>query len=277
MSDATDCKIRTLAHEFGLQTLAKARAAFPLTNGNAFVDNTSATLADALELAARCNATPPPRDPATTDPMEGTRALGAVGLASRFYVDFARGSDAGTGALASPLKTVAAGVARARRATKPAAVVLRGGTHVLTQSIVLGPADEGLLLMNYPAEEPWITGAVPLRTSWQKDEARQARGINSWVTAVSIDPQVSSSLDGEGGAALAQALAPGGLTHGLRVGTERGIPARFPNANPELDRTPVGWLPADAAASWLPRAPIKSNTTFAQVLSPNRGNITVKW
>ena len=82
MSDATDCKIRTLAHEFGLQTLAKARAAFPLTNGNAFVDNTSATLADALELAARCNATPPPRDPATKDPMEGTRALGAVGLAS---------------------------------------------------------------------------------------------------------------------------------------------------------------------------------------------------
>ena len=62
-------------------------------------------------------------------------------------------------------------MAKARSAPKPAAVVLRGGMHVLTESVILGAADSSLTLINFDGEQAWLTGALPLATHWQKDVA----------------------------------------------------------------------------------------------------------
>ena len=86
--------------------------------------------------------------------------------AATFFVDYAGGSDANPGTQAAPLKTVSAAVAAARvaRASSPgaASIVLRGGTHVLSQTVVLGPQDSFTSFSAFPGEVPTITGALPV-------------------------------------------------------------------------------------------------------------------
>ena len=229
----TDCVIRKLAYEYGLKQLSLT--ALP-------------SLHDALELPARCNTA------AISAPPRSAPSIAASAATTKIYVDYAAGSDAADGTLVAPLKTVQRAVAEARSALKPVAVVLRGGTHYATTAIKLGVADSGLTLVNYPGETAWISGAHPLRKlQWKPDTARQALHINAWVADV-------SSVD-------AAVLA---ATRGLRVNGSRGTPARYPNANMELDQFPVGWLePKTEVGKWLKRN-ATGETEQIHVVSPNR-------
>jgi len=92
--------------------------------------------------------------------------------APAFYVDYHAGSDAAAGTEAFPVKTVQAGLRLARGAPgrapgSPVHVVLRAGIHHLGEPLALGPADAGLVLQNYPAEEAWLSGAQPVAPAWE--------------------------------------------------------------------------------------------------------------
>jgi len=230
----TDCAVRKLAYEYGLKQLSLD--ALP-------------ALHDALELPARCGTAPiAERAPRHTAPSF------AVDAATKLYVDYAAGSDSAAGTFAAPLKTVQKAVAVARGKPKPAAIVLRGGTHYATETVRLGAADSGLTLVNYAGETAWLSGAHPLmKLEWKPDKARQAQSINAWVADV-------SSVD----------AAVLGAARGLRVNGSRGTPARYPNANMELDQFPVGWLaPSTELDHWLPRN-ATGKTHQITVRSPNR-------
>ena len=56
--------------------------------------------------------------------------------------------------------------ARSAGATNPAIIELRGGTHLLNETLVLGPGDSGLTLRARAGETPLVTGARRLE-SWR--------------------------------------------------------------------------------------------------------------
>jgi hypothetical protein len=40
--------------------------------------------------------------------------------------------------------------------------------HHLSETISLGPADNGLTIQNYNGEEAWVSGGMPIPTDWQR-------------------------------------------------------------------------------------------------------------
>lgn len=56
----------------------------------------------------------------------------------------------------------------ARKGTPPSAIVLRAGTYFLNATLMLDARDSGLVVQNYPGEAAWLSGGVPLETSWQR-------------------------------------------------------------------------------------------------------------
>jgi len=55
-----------------------------------------------------------------------------------------------------------------RKGTPPSAIVLRAGTYFLKATLMLDARDSGLVIQNYPGEAAWLSGGVPLKTSWQR-------------------------------------------------------------------------------------------------------------
>ena len=111
---------------------------------------------------------------------------------------------------------IAAAIARAR-ATGVKTVYLRGGVHH-TSKITLGAADSGLTLAAYPGESPWLSGGVALKgLQWKRE---QGRVWSASLAHLGVDATVAS----------------------LRVDGQRLSPARYPNADPEKDFWPTGYL-----------------------------------
>jgi hypothetical protein len=106
----------------------------------------------ALQLDTLCNATRPPPPPPLPPPALPT-------FASTLYVDAARGDDGAAGTIAAPLKTLGAGVAKSRGASRPAAVLLRAGTYYLAATVALTSSDSGLTIASFPGELAWLSGA----------------------------------------------------------------------------------------------------------------------
>ena len=133
------------------------------------------------------------------------------------YVDGAHGDDSSSGGdEGSPKMTLAAGVAAARAAAGgvAATVILRGGIHWLSATLVLTPADNGITIRGYRGENATVSGAVPLDDlSWQPHDSQS--GV--WVTDVS---------------AYELTKMPG-----LRLNGERVQLARHPNGDPERQVT----------------------------------------
>lgn len=103
---------------------------------------------------------------------------------------------------------------------------------------------EGLTLQNYPGEEAWIVGGRPLNNlHWREYDISAGRNI--WVADIM------------------------GAVRGLRVADARAIPARFPNADPERDSYPKGYV--KKAKSWW-GASHQLSTTL-EVTSPNWSNM----
>jgi len=177
---------------------------------------------DSLELAHRCNATPPapaPRGAAGSPPPAAT-PKGAL------VVDYARGDDGAPGTAARPLKTVARALELAA-ARKPAerAVALRAGTHFLAATLELTPRHSHLRLAAYcsgsgPCEQAWLSGSVALGAlQWKQHNV--SGGSNVWKASVSA-------------AAVAAGAVGGASLHWLEDSEHTTVLdlARFPNRIP---------------------------------------------
>ena len=81
------------------------------------------------------------------------------------YVDATKGSDTASGSADAPLKTVNAAL-KMCSSTTARAIVLRAGVHFLASTLEVGADLSGLVIQNYPGEEAWISGGVPLTASW---------------------------------------------------------------------------------------------------------------
>jgi hypothetical protein len=163
-------------------------------------------VADALEIVSmNCDATAARRLIMSHTPSgrgAPARVLPAAPAATSIYVDFARGSDANDGSLASPLKTVGAAVAKSRGGS-PAhtAIILRNGTHYLAETILLGAADSGLSFSAFPGESPTVSGALALPPlQWKRVNSTAAgpgdvlsNAIMNTNNAFSTDPVLSNT------------------------------------------------------------------------------------
>ena len=157
-----DCVVAQLAYEFSLQ-LQPDKA--PLRE-----------VFDALELGDKCGKAAPAAVKRT--PPSFPLSPGAL------FVDAKHGSDSAKGTEASPLKTVGAALKLCEgRADK--AVVLRAGVHFLSETLIIGPSLSGLTIQNYPAEEAWLSGGVPLTASWS---AHAGEGIYVTPTTLASVP-----------------------------------------------------------------------------------------
>lgn len=88
--------------------------------------------------------------------------------APQFFVDYASGSDSAAGTQAAPFKTVAHGLAASRAAGGGGSLVLRAGTHFMSDAATLDARDSGLAIQAFPGEEAWLSRGVPLAgLSWQ--------------------------------------------------------------------------------------------------------------
>lgn len=105
----------------------------------------------------------PPAPPTQTSGPVGSMSVGSTSYAvpTDALIVAPNGNDDNAGTLASPLKTVAAAVSRARSGQT---VVLRGGNY--HQSVFL-PASKVLTIQAYPHEAVWFDGSVPV-TNWTR-------------------------------------------------------------------------------------------------------------
>ena len=92
----------------------------------------------------------------------GTGVTGSVPVTGAYYVDPVNGNDANSGALAAPLKTLAA-ARDAMRAGTVKKTILRGGRYDLRGGVLaLTSADSGTIWEAYPNETPVLSGAERL-------------------------------------------------------------------------------------------------------------------
>ena len=182
-----------------------------------------------------------------------------------------RCSDGGGGGTASPFCTLARGVAACRTPASAAdadtrcALLLGAGTHRLNETLLLGPADSGLVIVGAPAlsgdsggGSAVLSGAVPIAPSW-----KQVKRIGSntlWKTAVAHAPAAIDTL---------------------LFGGVRAISARFPDADPESDKFPIGYItkggswaaPADLGSPQYIEYPDINRTSFRALFKDFRGGV----
>ncbi len=98
--------------------------------------------------------------------------VGCAANAADFYVA-PTGNDSNSGQLDSPVVSLKRAVEYARAVTnEPKTIWLRSGTHYLSETLVLLPADSGapnapLLIRNYSNEQPTVSGGKKLSLNWQ--------------------------------------------------------------------------------------------------------------
>jgi hypothetical protein len=288
----------------------------------------AALAADALQLSVLCNATAP-----TPARARARRAAPSAVAASEVYIDGVRGNDGAAGTLAAPLRSLAAGVARARTLPRPATVFVRSATYRLSETLELCAADSGLTIAAFEGEAAWVSGTVPLGALvWapsrianaslevfhdvsanghcdRSDAAAYPCGCAPAATLAACEAAVITearatgwSWHGSGGVwaglccvrrdgawapkpeegftsgrrtpaanvwrapvPMAALAATGGVMPELRVNGARATRARFPNADPERDLFPTGWV-TGGGTRW---APPKPSPPIAPVLVSN--------
>ena len=153
-----------------------------------------------------------------------------------FFVspDRAACSDSGPGSEQVPFCTVKSGVHACRAAPSGGcALILREGTHRLVDTILLTPEDSNLTIAGYPGEHAVVSGTKLIDSgTWHK---------------------VEQVMHGDGDDAVTVWRAPVGdllSVETLLVDGVRAIPARYPNADPETDKFPIGYI--SSSTKWLP-------------------------
>jgi hypothetical protein len=180
-------------------------------------------LFDALELDVLCGQT-----------YEASTANGKNGSASilggscppksiRVYVNAQNGSDANDGTPARPLKTLASAVAATRTgrvSSAPACILLASGVYHLESTIRLGPADSGLSIVG--EQGATLSGGILVQgVQWQ---AGPSGSVVADLSAYVLPQNVPA------------------MQYGDPLERQRATRARYPNANPELDLFPKGYV-----------------------------------
>eukprot|EP00035_Acanthoeca_spectabilis_P012614 m.227837 g.227837 ORF g.227837 m.227837 type:complete len:815 (+) comp15667_c0_seq10:79-2523(+) len=159
-------------------------------------------LHDALELSSQCNQS-------FVSHSSETDARGGIRTEECRLVENCR-SVTNVAEFLSALDLVGA-------ATGSWEVRMAPGVYRLNKTLVLGPEQSGTSI-TAPSGGVTITGAKLLTVDWQL--VTTAHGVKAYSAAV-----------------------PAGITiDALRVGGQRATRARFPNANPETDQFPKGWV-----------------------------------
>ena len=216
-----DCAWRPLAYEW-------APVLQPWLN-----DTQKRELYDALLLGTKCKhhqVQPPAASPAAAAPKA------AEPKGTTLYVSASHGSDKASGTLAHPLATLGHAVLAARKVKGAATVLLRAGTYHLAETIELGAADSGLTISSYQDERVIVSGGVPLTGLEWKPHHQSVETDDAVASTVYVADLSSFSL-------------PRGVP-ALLHGGQRATLARYPNANPELDLFPAGYI-SDATV-WMP-------------------------
>ena len=145
VTTAFDCKVRTLAWQYGKQ-LAPQRQGFK-------------SLFDALQLNECPQILNPPTVADGYAPPLLPTIIEDANASLVLYVDADRGDDANTGAFDRPLRTVEVAVLRSRsRSSTPSRHLVLRGKHYLPSPIELTSADSGLHLRNHNGEPAELTG-----------------------------------------------------------------------------------------------------------------------
>jgi hypothetical protein len=143
---ADECAFRQLTYKYALR---QQPARSPLLD-----------VFDALELASCGVERPTPQKP--TWPNFPTPKQNV------WYVEPVNGTDAADGSLTKPFRSVHRALKESRAVGKAGTILLRSGIHHLNETIALDARDNGLTIQNYAGEEVWLSGGVPLDTSWSK-------------------------------------------------------------------------------------------------------------
>ena len=191
--ESFNCKMRATAWEFGKKQLPRY--------------HNFEALYYALGLNKDCtDVVPPPHfnegDRRPTTPVFTTSDP------TQYYVDAVKGSDAGTGSIGSPFKTIAHAVDEAKN--KQATINLREGTHYMAATVIIDQENNGLTIQNYNGENATVSGGAKLDLDWQPYKVSATE--NMYVADVHGVTSV-----------------PGFQMNGVRA-----TRARFPNGNVEL-------------------------------------------
>jgi len=151
-----DCKVRQLAWEY-------AQKIQP--------DKDLESVFNALELQTKCNQSlsyfPNNKPYSRSQHLLSHHSPHRRVRDSSFYVDVNNGKDFNDGSLQYPFQTIAHAVAVSRSVAAPVTIFLRKGTYYLSETINLGPGDSGLAISSYQGEEVYVSGGIPLVTTWK--------------------------------------------------------------------------------------------------------------
>mmetsp|Transcript_735 Transcript_735/g.1309 ORF Transcript_735/g.1309 Transcript_735/m.1309 type:complete len:790 (-) Transcript_735:142-2511(-) len=138
------------------------------------------------------------------------------------------GQDSAPGTLSAPLRSLQQAVDLA--AEKGVAVVLKGGTHYLPDTLHLGPQHSGLTISGFPGEHAEVSGGQELKVTWTPHEV--SGGSNIWVA--NISGQVSE-------------------VESLQINGERATRARYPNMPNGIEAScGYGCMISGGKAKWTP-------------------------
>eukprot|EP00054_Salpingoeca_dolichothecata_P029630 m.234239 g.234239 ORF g.234239 m.234239 type:complete len:949 (-) comp26517_c0_seq1:30-2876(-) len=193
-------------------------------------------LHDALQLTTLCNQSlADTLEQHLTHDAPDASHLHATNTSINVYVSTS-GSDTHSGSLDSPVASLprALAIVRNQRSANPteaATIFFRSGTYYFNATVVLEPRDSFLTLTSYKGENVTLSGGAHIK------------GL-SWTKAGTTPT----------GNAVFETTLPNGSTpngvKALHVNGARATLARYPNANPELDLFPVGYI--REKTTWLP-------------------------
>jgi hypothetical protein len=245
-----DCSMRRLVYE-----QAKQLQPWHLGHRDTF---------DSLELDSLCGDAPPAREQPLPPSFPISETSGSV-----VYVSPLSGCDTeGLGTEDQPFRSVQHAlevtreVSRAQKLSSEKdakTIVLRKGVHYLNETLVLGVADSGTTIQNYPGEEAWLSGAklIPATQTWTP--SAETPGV--WETDVS-------------------ALNITDVTGLFSVDAHRRFTrARYPNADTEIAQWGYASvhrfeaeeaLPAGAVTEWWkPAKGAVPDYTYTDLTDPN--------
>jgi hypothetical protein len=100
--------------------------------------------------------------------------------ASTFYVDYNNGNDSNSGNQASPFKTIQKALDSTRSGGSGGNIILRSGTHYLSNQLDLTNKDSNTAFSAYPGEEVWLSRGEPL-TGIQWKVYNQSAANATWT------------------------------------------------------------------------------------------------
>lgn len=235
MDPALDCAMRALCLEYGMHL----GAAQPW----GVRDPTASTIADALRLAADCNASMPVQN-------AGGGMSAWQPSATMIYADPVHGSDAsGDGSIGNPYQSVERALVAARTAGPAGTtIVLRNGTFFLQDTITLTSSDSGLSIIAFAGETPVLSAGSNVSSavqSWSPVPAPPGWNPNGTLSL----PVQGSILAWHGGGCVD---APGATNPGVcrPLGQVATADACYSACKAAADCTGYTWHDQSAGAEW---------------------------